>query len=35
MTTINKNIEIDKRPILRHLDQLMKIQRLVFSNWPP
>ena len=32
MTTINKNIEIDKRPILRDLDQLLKIQRLVFSK---
>ena len=35
MTTINKNIEIDERPILRDLDQLLKIQRLVFSKWPP
>ena len=35
MTTINKNIEIDKRLMLRHLDQLMKNQRLVFNKWPP
>ena len=26
MTTINKNFEIDKRLILRDLDQLLKIQ---------
>ena len=27
MTTINKNFEIDKRLILRDLDQLLKIQQ--------
>jgi len=26
MTTINKNFEIDKYPILRDLDQLLKLQ---------
>ena len=29
MTTINKNFEIDKYPILRDLDQLLKLVTLV------
>ena len=34
MTTINKkNIEIDKRLILRDLDQLLKIQHYELKVW--
>ena len=33
MTTINKNCEIDKRLILRYLDQLLKIQHQELKVW--
>ena len=33
MTTINKNFEIDKRLILRDLDQLLKIQHQKLKVW--
>ena len=33
MTTIKKNFEIDKRLILRDLDQLLKIQNEELKVW--